>query len=116
MEVSALSDKELNRAMIWLHPRINPWIWVDTGDEIWAGPRSATNPHWSYLLNWNLTGPLMVEYEISLNRMGGEYCAATDGTKPGDFGHGTMMENCQSSENPLRAICECILMIEMATE
>ena len=100
MDVSKLTDVELNRAMIWIYPRLNSFIWTDTGAEVWVGPKTLTNPHWSYLLNWNLTMPLAIENELKINFHTKEVSA---------IGHYPYSKN----KNPLRAICEVLAMIAL---
>ena len=104
MDVSKLTDVELNRAMIWLNPRLNSFIWTDTGAEVWVGPKTLTNPHWSYLLNWNLTMPLAIENFIWV--------------QPPQVGDGIWhIYNDErffaKSLNPLRAICEVLVLIAL---
>ena len=103
-QVSVLSDTELNRAMIWFFPHLNSFIWVDTGTEVWVGPKKLTNPHWSYLLNWNLTMPLAVENELEISFMPVTRCEECYDGKVA------------TNQNPLRAICECLVLIALESK
>jgi hypothetical protein len=111
MNASKLSDVELNRAMIWLYPHLNSFIWTDTGAEVWVGPKKLTNPHWSYLLNWNLTMPLAVENGISIINIKGVVYAGNN--LKAQKGFSVTMDNGAQNNNPLRAICEVLVTIAL---
>lgn len=104
-QISNLSDIELNRAMVWLYPELNSFLWVDTGAKVWVGPRRPTNPSWSYLLNYNLTMPLAFGNNLTvIPCMTGRYLVTRYA--------GT--ENVEAAnKNPLRALCEVLVMIAM---
>ena len=112
MDVSKLSKVELNRAMIWPYPHLNSFIWTDTGTEVWVGPKTLTNPHWSYLLNWNLTMPLAVAngLDIELTDEGFGDCGTITKYRPKDA---DLTVDFDLAENTLRAICEVLFMIKM---
>ena len=112
MNISTLSDEELNRAMIWL----NPIDWVECDDGITSrGGDYEGYIRYEYLSDWSLTGPLMVKYELNLTYQ--PLSANWRCLKVERFytaGGGTVKETGATSQNPLRAICECVLMIESA--
>ena len=118
MNVSELTDVELNRAMIWLYPKLNSFIWTDTGAEVWVGPKKLTNPHWSYLLNWNLTMPLAVENELNP-----QFSNKGDTSVPFYYtqlqatgSQSRKWGKAYSNRNPLRAICEVLVMIKIESK
>ena len=115
MNVSKLTDVELNRAMIWLNPRLNSFIWTDTGAEVWVGPKTLTNPHWSYLLNWNLTMPLAVDNELNpqFSKNGLSSVAFYHTKIQTNGGNNMRWGMSHSNKNPLRAICEVLVMIAL---
>ena len=103
-QVSALSDTELNRAMIWLYAKnrlIDQEYKVgDTiGNLIWM--REA-----NYLSDWNLTMPLAVENSLCVEIYNTE-------VYPNDecwaYNVGDTIRS--TSKNPLRAICEVLVLI-----
>lgn len=116
MDVSSLSDEELNRAMIWLNRAVVNLsdYYMDDGSKVYASYFINMSEGWgkrdiNYLTDWSLTGPLMIDNDINLSGTNKNHCA--------NYGLG-ILGNYESSwnENPLRAICECRLMIYLATE
>lgn len=65
----------------------------------------ATEKLQSYCSDWSATGPLMVEYGVALMQSANddEWCA--------EISEGSV-DNFACNKNPLRAICEVILMME----
>jgi len=102
-QVSQLSDVELNRAMIWLHPPKNR-VWncdcSHSCNEIWSGGYQL-----SYMDDYNLTMPLAIKYELEADFS----TIITEVSHPSIGGS-------VSNSNPLRAICEVLLMIAMERE
>ena len=97
MNVSELTDVELNRAMIWLY---GP-TWILTHGKYRDQGQDVIEMALSYLTDWNLTMPLAVENEIEI-----------------EFMHMTRVSECydgaiKCNKNPLRAICEVLVMIKM---
>ena len=99
-QVSALSDTELNRAMIWLYAK-NRFI-----DREYKVADVIGNLRWyraaDYLADWNLTMPLAVENCIWLQ----PDCIGDGKLHAYDDTHST------SNKNPLRAICEVLVLIK----
>lgn len=100
MNVQELTDTELNRAMIWLYP-IEGWY----GDYA-TGIKVTTKDYlgflrMEYLQDWNLTMPLAVKEELEVEFM--PVTTVRDG-------HGGVV---RSNNNPLRAICEVLVMIKL---
>lgn len=105
-QVSALSDTELNRAMIWLYYT----------DEIWTDYESADSPFGvdnqdqelifpiNYLEDWSVTMPLAVENELNIDFINSEGFKSCD----------AMLSPSLASQdvNPLRAICEVLVLIK----
>lgn len=125
MDISTLSDAELNRAMIWLNPR--GVYGVHGGHRYNVHGSDIGFCTADFLRLWGLTGPIMVSRHISLVNIGGTtqwfacndvsfetICMSPDGT---DNGVSCFFARHEAySTSPLRAICECILMIELATD
>ena len=106
MNVSALTDVELNRAMIWLYPLWGSiWMVDQTGDQMIE--RKGWINRVDYLTDWGLTMPLAVENFIWV--------------QPPQVGDGIWhIYNDErffaKSLNPLRAICEVLVMIKMESK
>lgn len=106
MNVSKLTDVELNRAMIWLYPT-DGRVWND-GFFYYCSSRGVL----TYLLNWNLTMPLAVENGLSIELPEDEFECV--GTVTRYFHRSTdIAVDFNSKVNPLRAICEVLVMIGM---
>lgn len=99
MNISALSDEELNRAMVWLNPN-GLVIYSDSKDGIRNWGYSIVN----YLTDWSLTGPLAQKNDISM--LTDNVC----GWYADQHGHYETV----IMSNPLRAICECYLAMRLA--
>ena len=100
-QISALTDTELNRAMIWLYPT-DGRVWTD-GFFYYCSSRGGL----AHLLDWDLTMPLAVENNVSTINESGNCWAGTDAMA----GDGLLyMENDVINKNPLRAICECLVL------
>ena len=96
-QVSALSDVELNRAMIWLYPREH-MFWQDDNTGSCLEVEFDSIFMVDYLTDYNLTMPLAVENGLSV-----------------DLKHGTVLTDKlthYSDKNPLRAICEAPVLIK----
>jgi len=107
-QVSALSDTELNRAMIWLfynefkegYPELEfvedsgSVVSMDLGDYVWEP---------NYLNDYNLTMPLAFSNDLSIS-----ICGSTERKA---------IVVCDSHSahdgNPLRAICECLVLLKL---
>lgn len=105
MNVSILSDVELNRAIIWLYPpkhrKFNPF--KDEVEDCWSGNYEETIDY-DYLVDWNLTMPLAVENDLNIDFIS-KHGTSTDCTHESGIA-------CQDPD-PLRAICEVLVMIGM---
>ena len=122
MNISALSDDELNKAMIWINTPLGFKIYRDyevgsvCGNLIW---KRASN----YLTDWSLTGPFMLKYDCALlprtgSGMGplAQICVRSN-NKPPYYEENSNYKYYESSnKNPLRAICECRLMIYLESK
>lgn len=97
-QVSALSDVELNRAMIWFYPPTDSVAYNGAIDMYTARYRSM-----DYLTSYDLTMPLAVENKISLTPVDFSCWMASP---KGSF-IATM------SQNPLRAICEVLVLLKV---
>ena len=106
MNISALSDDELNRAMIWINPPSTGIFNDCCNSGIWADTKYGYAEHWDYLAGWSLTGPMMIEQSIDIDK------SFTDGCHDANSQHGHRSTNI----NPLRAICECRLMIYLESK
>lgn len=95
-QVSALSDDELNRAMLTSYM---PY-WQSDKDILKMARIGKIN----YLTDYNLTMPLVKKHMITMSH----YKRATYAR---DFVHGF---DVSSKENPLRAACECLVLIALA--
>jgi len=104
-QVSALSDTELNRAMIWLYPR-EDFLWEDSIGTVLIDYMSTVLVL-DYLGDWSLLMPLAVEHNLQIdlyqNSKTGEVTAFSV------MGHFAGID-----KNPLRAICECLVLIALA--
>ncbi len=102
INVSELSDVELNRAMIWLYPikgmelhKNGPCFGCD-----YFLHRQGIGYSWlDYLTDYNLTMPLAVENGLSVDLKCGTIAADK-------FTH-------FSNADPLRSICEALVMIRL---
>jgi hypothetical protein len=95
MDVSKLTDVELNMAMIWLNTDLPFYITSDQVSRVKEGGKVI-----DHLTDWNLTMPLAVENELKINFHTKEVSA---------IGHYPYSKN----KNPLRAICEALVMIAL---
>ncbi len=106
-QVSKLTDTELNRAMFWLYPPKYESV-DDTGGGIYC---IGIKGGYGYLADYNLTMPLMVEKGILLAPMNisiyPKFWTAQDNKAIRTYSH---------NQNPLRVICEVLLMIAMERE
>ena len=103
-QVSALSDAELNRAMIWLYPPANrPYDHFE--DYGWRCCSGAYEDYieYDYLTDYNQTMPLVKEHMITLSH----YKNVTNAC---DFILGI---EAFSMKSPLRAACECLVLIAL---
>jgi hypothetical protein len=109
MNVSKLSKVELNRAMIWLYPlkEITKNYTVMKSFPKFGLLRVSID----FLTDYNLTMPLAFENNISTINESGSHWAGTD-VMAGD-GPCIYMENDTISKDPLRAICEVLVIIAM---
>ena len=113
MNVSALTDVELNRAMIWLYPLWGSiWMVDQTGDQMIN--RKGWSTRVDYLTDWNLTMPLAVENGISIINTKGVVHAGNN--LKAQKGFSVTMDNGAQNTNPLRAICEVLVMIKMESK
>ena len=119
MNVSELSDVELNRAMIWCygdrHPSFDLVNVEDFRGEIFMEIGEGHEYSPNYLTDYNLTMPLAVENNLqpSFSNSGMTsvpyYHSDFTGTGGQNIKHGTTYSN----KNPLRAISEVLIMIAM---
>ena len=99
-QVSALSDVELNRVMIWLYPDKSNYN--GCYDEYMG---------YDYLEDYNLTMPLVIEKGVTvIKEEDGRFWAGTD-IDAGGFIH---MNYDATAETYLRAACECLVLIALA--
>jgi len=105
-QVSALSDNELNRAMIWLfcnefkegYPELEfiedsgSVVSMDLGEYTWEP---------NYIEDYNLTMPLALDAALDIELM--------TITRVSEGYDGKVARN----KNPLRAICECLVLIAL---
>ena len=106
VEISALTDAQLNRAMIWCYPPKGKMLSLPEHYLFLVGPVN-------YLADWNLTMPLAVENDCAfLPRKGDSrgLLAQVCINKPS--GNYEYFEG-ESLRNPLRAICEVLVMIKL---
>tara|TARA_R110000851_G_scaffold41079_1_gene103299 strand:- start:63 stop:365 length:303 start_codon:yes stop_codon:yes gene_type:complete len=97
MNVSELTDVELNRAMIWLYPAsIYGCYTRDRERTVYWSKVSGVYQAVDYLLNWNLTMPLAVENMNKIKNME-------------DIGY--LLQ--ETFKPALRAICEVLVMIKV---
>ena len=109
MNIQELTDEELNRAMVWLNP---PACGIFNDCErsgIWGDSYGEYTDHLDYLTDWSLTGPLVHKYCITLDT----YNPANEGQVSSWFCSQYGNHETDLSDNPLRAICECVLMMRM---
>lgn len=107
MNVSELSDVEVNRAMIWCY---GP-MWICSHEKYRDQGQVVVESALTYLTDYNLTMPLAVEHGVSLINERGAAWAGTD-IFAGD-GLAIYMENDSINKNPLRAISEVLIKIAM---
>jgi len=100
-KVSALSDIELNRAMIWLYPPCQSIFITSLGD--YAVHLRLVN----YLTDYNFTMPLAINNNMNLDFIKDGYFTSCHAVSI-DLDIGIC------DENPLRAICECLVLIALA--
>lgn len=93
-QVSALSDVELNSAML----NICMDYWKTDKDIL----KSVQGGKFNYLADYNITMPLAVENKLSIEIMDST-------TRCEDPYEGKVASN----KNPLRAICEVLVMIKL---
>lgn len=106
MNIQNLTDNELNRAIIWLNHKdevecddgFNVFIYTCYGSDVC-----------DYLTDWSLTGPLMVNNRIKLEI--DNY--PTEGYVSAWYGGADAYCATTLLDSPLRAICECVLMVRM---
>tara|TARA_R110000824_G_scaffold333887_1_gene520414 strand:- start:188 stop:520 length:333 start_codon:yes stop_codon:yes gene_type:complete len=110
MNVSELTDVELNRAMIWLY---GP-TWILTHGKYRDQGQDVIEMALSYLTDWNLTMPLAVENGISIINTKGVVHAGNN--LKAQKGFSVTMDNGAQNTNPLRAICEVLVMIKMESK
>ena len=105
MDVTKLNDADLNLAMIWIsgeNIRLEihggeSWYFCSTSDQLLE-----------YLTDWSLTGPLMVKYDIDISS--DIYTEDGTGIEAREY-QAESDTKWALNQNPLRAICECRLMI-----
>jgi hypothetical protein len=105
-QVSQLSDAELNRAMVWLNPPKNRVWYCDCShscNEIWSGGNQL-----DYMDDYNLTMPLAVKYRLCIQ--------PAKASPEAWFSYDKHGASSFMRANPLRAICEVLLMIAMERE
>jgi len=98
-QVAQLSDVELNRGIAWCYPT-DGCVWND-GFFHYCSLKGALN----YLADYNLTMPLAVKYRLCIQPAKASPDAWLSYDK---HGASSFMR-----ANPLRAICEVLLMIAM---
>jgi hypothetical protein len=94
-QISKLSDTELNRAMVWCYPDSKNY---DGYYDEYMG--------YDYLTDYNLTMPLLFKLDASL--------FSCDGTV--EVIQTDSPNHWSNRENPLRAICEVLVMIALEGE
>ena len=101
-QVSALSDGQLNRAMTWLYPPV--YINNDDGIKVctYYGDRDVV--YYDYLADYNLTMPLVIEKSVSLSIV--QSCEKPVIALCGEYS--------AHDKSPLRAACECLVLIALA--
>jgi hypothetical protein len=113
-QVSALSDEELNRAMIWLYPPVKrPYdCFEDSGSMCCSGNYEDCIVY-DYLDDYNQTMPLVIEKGVTvIKEEDGRFWA---GLEPiaGD-GPCIYMDYDVTGETWLRAANECLVLIALA--
>jgi hypothetical protein len=106
-QVSALSDAELERAMIWLYPPEGKhWMDPDTGTHYMFDEYDLYQIH--MLDDYNLTMPLVIEEKIQIN--------PKPYTKDTWKAYRSIGSRSFSASNKryLRAACECLVLIALA--
>lgn len=107
-QVSALSDDGLNRAMLWLYCQCS--VMRDNGRHIEIvhvlkngdGFQGAVN----YLTNYNLTMPMAFQKGVNIHRV------FNDSSKFRAYESNARFS--ATRESPLRAACECLVLIALA--
>jgi len=101
IDISKLSDTELNMAIIWCYPENHTISKSPQSIWYWYGMTRL-----DYLSDYNLTMPLAVEHELMIdlepNSESGEYTAFN-----------VIGDITGFDKNPLRAICEVLVQIAM---
>jgi len=105
-QVSALSNAELERAMIWLYPPDDFVIYNGAIDMYLARYRAM-----NYLASYDLTMQLVIEKGVTvIKEEDGRFWAGTD-IDAGGFIH---MNYDATAETYLRAACECLVLTAMS--
>lgn len=121
-QVNALSNEELNRAMIWLYPPSksqfrNSFYWSldvtdisDDGEMVSSGSYEDT-VYLDYLEDYNLTMPLVIENQILIGPMNDpvwpNFWKARNNKAVGIV---------RFNKNPLRAACECLVLVALESK
>jgi len=106
MNVQELTDTELNRAMVWLYPPKEPVYRCECSQgyhilEIYGCP-------FDYLADWDRTMPLAFENNLNVDF----YNGSTHYTRYEGEEVGLPEASSIGMPNPLRAICEVLVMIK----
>ena len=112
MNVSELTDTELNRAMIWCYPpeHRSHAPFEDNGEFCWSGDYEDTI-YYDYLDDYNLTMPLAVENGVY---HGSTVCASGLSNAPIFYAFSGVDSNeSDYCATLLRAYCETLVMIAM---
>tara|TARA_R110000851_G_scaffold144052_1_gene283090 strand:+ start:55 stop:396 length:342 start_codon:yes stop_codon:yes gene_type:complete len=113
MNISTLTDTQLNRAMIWCYPAsIYGCYTRDRESTVYWSKVSGVYQAVDYLLNWNLTMPLAVKGSLSIDL---EQCFNGHYDSIGYQAWGINGVDA-INKNPLRAICEVLVMIKMESK
>lgn len=97
--VKELTDVELNRAIIWLYPPKQTLV-EDNGIHTgFVGVKGV-----GYLQDWNITMPLAVENGLRVGFYTDGVTTAFDPDRRTSY---------SENKNPLRAICEVLVMIKL---
>lgn len=110
MNIQELSDTELNLAMIWAYPNAFTCLTYESGTDSYTGfcanGNGANLRVIDFTGDWNLTMPLAFERGLTITPEWSDesYSAAT-------YDEAGKMIHDAAGSNPLRAICEVLLMI-----
>ena len=115
-QLAWMSDYEINGAiekvrLIDVRPDATDVYFDDTEGCVWYhhNEKIKSQRVLEYCSNWSATGPLMVEYGVSfIKEVGAEAFACAEPWA--DYTGGISNQFESSNKNPLRAICEVILM------